>query len=271
MLIALAIGGFAASAGATAKRAVFLGVTTSTENSGLLAVLVDAFEASHQTELRAVTAGSGAVLSLAAHGDVDLVLVHSPVDEERFVAEGLGVERRPVMHNRFVIVGPEDDPADVAAKESAAGAFAAIAARHALFVSRGDQSGTHRAEQRLWRAAGIDIEGGDVGDWYRRSGAGQGATLNIAANLGAYALTDEATWETFNNRSGLAMLFSSDRPEMINRYSVILVNPARFPGINADGARRFADWLTSADGRAVISSFRANGRQLFHPADQASE
>ncbi len=244
---------------------LFLGVTTSTENSGLLAHLLQAFEADHGIEVRAVTAGSGAVLNLAARGDVDLVLVHAPEDEETFVDAGYGVDRRPVMRNRFVIVGPADDPAGVASQTTAAGALSAIAGEQALFLSRGDESGTHKAELRLWHAAGVDPAGEDGAAWYRESGSGQGATLNIAANTGAYALTDDATWATFGNPGGLRTLFTSDEPALTNIYSVIRVDPERHPGVNAEGALRLADWLTSREGQAAIGSFKVDGRPLFEP------
>ena len=180
---------------------LFLGVTTSTENSGLLAHLVAAFAADHDIQIRAVTAGSGAVLNLAARGDVDVILVHSPEDEDAFIESGYGVDRRPVMRNRFVIVGPKPDPAGIGEAGDAKDAFEAIAAERATFLSRGDESGTYKAELRLWQSIGIDPVAAD--GWYRQSGSGQGATLNIAANTGAYTLTDEATWATFGNRGGL--------------------------------------------------------------------
>ena len=250
---------------------LFLGVTTSIENSGLLAHLVEAFRAIHDSQIRAVTAGSGAVLNLAARGDVDAILVHSPGDEEAFIEAGYGVGRRPVMRNRFVIVGPKADPAGVRDAGDAASALAAIVASRALFLSRGDESGTHKAELRLWRAAGIDHAGAEVidaVDWYRESGSGQGATLNIAANTGAYALTDEATWATFGNPGELETLFAKDEPLLDNVYSIIRVNPERHPGLNAASASAFADWLTSKAGQAAIESFKAGGRTLFRAVDR---
>lgn len=247
-----------------------LGVTTSTENSGLLGHLLDAFDDSHDIEVRAVTAGSGAVLGLAERGDVDVVLAHAPDDETVFVANGYGIDRRAVMRNHFVIVGPDTDPAGIRAKVSAADAFRAIAENGALFVSRGDESGTHRAEQRIWQAAGVTVDSEELSTWYRESGAGQGATLNIAANTGAYVLTDEATWATFGNRGQLDLLYDGSEAAMNNVYSVIRVNPKRHPGVNAEGARLFADWLTSKAGRAAISSFKFDGRLLFWPEGEAA-
>ncbi len=248
---------------------LFLGVTTSTENSGLLAHLIDAFEVAHDIQIRAVTAGSGAVLNLAARGDVDIILVHSPEDEEAFVENGYGVDRRPLMRNRFVIVGPKADPAGVRGSNNVASAFAAVAEHRVLFLSRGDDSGTHQAERRIWRDAGLDPQGSrDAASrdgWYRESGSGQGATLNIAANTGAYTLTDEATWATFGNPGNLETLFSKDEPALDNVYSLIRVNPDRHPGLNAKDASILTDWLTSKAGRAAISSFKADGRSLFQP------
>ena len=259
---------------------LFLGITTSTENSGLLAHLIDAFEADHDVKIRAVTSGSGAILNLAARGDVDVVLVHSPADEKAFTAEGYGIDRRPVMRNRFVIVGPKADPAGIRSARDAVEAFTAIARSGALFLSRGDESGTHKAEHRLWQRAGIDPTA-DGGDWYRESGSGQGATLNITVNFGAYTLTDEATWATFGNPGDLETLFDDRGPRtetapdqagdpgldsgLDNVYSVIRVNPERHPGINAEDALVFADWLTSKAGQAAIASFTAGGRTLFQP------
>lgn len=249
---------------------LFLGVTTSTENSGLLAHLTEAFQADHDIQIRAVTAGSGAVLNLAARGDVDVILVHSPEDEDAFLQDGYGVDRRPVMQNRYVIVGPKSDPVGIQGVSDAATALAMIAASRALFLSRGDESGTHKAERRLWQAAGVDpsvFEHLDQGRaWYRESGSGQGATLNIAANTSAYTLTDEATWATFGNPGGLQELLARDEPLLRNIYSVIRVNPERHSGLNAEGALIFADWLTSEAGQAAISSFKAGGRSLFRPA-----
>lgn len=249
---------------AAEKTPLLLGVTTSTENSGLLAHLLSAFHQHHQIEVRAVTAGTGAILNMASRGDLSAVLVHAPDDEAAFVAEGYGIERRAVMHNRFVVVGPADDPAGIRDVSDAPGAFAAIAGQGALFLSRGDDSGTHRAEQRLWMAAGVDLGAQPSSTtWYRESGSGQGATLNIAVNLGAYCLTDEATWATFRNRGELITLFDRNERLLDNSYSIILVNPERFPKVNHTGATAFADWLTSDAGGAVISSFRIAGKQLF--------
>ncbi|MGI9491745.1 MAG: substrate-binding domain-containing protein [Geminicoccaceae bacterium] len=243
---------------------LLLGVTTSTDNSGLLDHLLQAFHEAHGIEIRAITAGTGAILNMASRGDVSAVLVHAPDDEKAFVAAGYGIDRRPVMRNRYVVVGPTSDPAGIADKTNAADAFAAIAQNGALFLSRGDESGTHKAEQRLWKAADVEL-GTEPSQniWYRESGSGQGSTLNIAVNLRAYCLTDEATWATFQNRGDLVTLFDRDDQLMDNLYSIILVNPERFPKVNHAGALMFADWLSSEAGQATISSFKINGKRLF--------
>ena len=252
------------SAETEGRQPFLIGVTTSTDNSGLLAHLLDQFSQLHDIDVRVVTAGTGAVLNMASRGDVSAVLVHAPEDEEAFVAEGFGIDRRSVMANRFFIVGPEKDPAGIGAASGVADAFAAIATSESLFLSRGDESGTHKAEQRLWKVAGVDL-GTDLklNAWYRESGAGQGATLNIAVNIDAYCLTDEATWATFQNRGELVTLYDRDDAMMKNLYSFIRVNPARFSNINSTDALIFADWLTSAEGRTAIESFKVDGRPLF--------
>lgn len=246
------------------RRPLLIGATTSIENSGLLAHLLQLFHQRHDIQIRAVIAGTGAILKMASRGDVSAVLVHAPEDEAAFVDAGYGVDRHLVMRNRFLIVGPAADPADIKTKASAADAFAAIARSASLFVSRGDGSGTHKAEQRLWRTANIDL-GTDatLNAWYRESGAGQGATLNIAVNLNAYCLVDEATWVTFKNHGNLKLLFDRDDAQMNNLYSIILVNPDRFPGVNGSDAAIFADWLTSPEGSGAINSFKTNGKRPF--------
>lgn len=242
-------------------QSLVLGATTSTDNSGLLNHLLPQFEAATGISVRVVIAGTGAVLKLAERGDVDVVLVHERAAEDAFVASGHGTDRRDVMHNDFVLVGPEDDPAKIAGFELAADALAQILRQRAPFLSRGDESGTHQAELRLWRRAGLDPHAA-TGGWYRASGAGMGATLNIATNMGAYTLTDRATWTSFHNREGLRLLVEGD-PSLHNPYGVIRVNPERFGEINAKAALAFADWLTGEDGRAAIESFRIDGTQVF--------
>ena len=243
---------------------VTLASTTSTENSGLLAVLTPAFEAESGVEVRVVVVGTGQALRLARQGDVDVVLVHDRKSEDRLVAEGWGVDRKDVMYNDFVLVGPEKDPARIRGGKDAPEALAKIREHRAVFVSRGDDSGTHKAELRLWADAGVDAST-DSGAWYRELGAGMGATLNTAAAMDAYTVVDRGTWLSFGNRGDLVVLVEGD-PRLVNPYGVILVNPARHPHVNHAGAQRFANWLVSAKGQEAIAAFRVSGQSLFHPS-----
>lgn len=260
LLVALA----APRAAAAGAPFVTLASTTSTENSGLLDAVLPRFTEATGIEVRVVVVGTGQALRLGRNGDVDVVLVHDRASEERFVAEGWGVARHPVMENDFVIVGPRADPAAVRGLADAAAAFAAIAETRAPFVSRADDSGTHKAELRIWRAAGVDPTEAS-GAWYRETGSGQGATLNTAAGLGAYALADRGTWLSFRNRGDLALLVEGD-PRLRNPYGAIRVNPERHPHVKAAEGRALVEWLTRAEGRAAIGAFRVDGEVLFHPA-----
>ncbi len=245
-------------------RSVTLASTTSTDNSGLFRHLLPRFEAATGVRVRVVAVGTGAALRLGERGDADLVLVHDRAAEEAFVAAGHGVDRRLVMANDFVVVGPRADPAGVGGGRDAAAALRTIARAKAPFVSRGDDSGTHKAELRLWQAAGVDPHPAS-GRWYQESGSGMGAALNLAAGRGAYTLADRGTWLSFENRRDLAVLVEGD-PRLLNPYGVILVNPARHPHVRAGLARALADWLTSPEGQAAIGAFRVAGEQLFRPA-----
>ncbi|MFQ5971331.1 MAG: substrate-binding domain-containing protein, partial [Alphaproteobacteria bacterium] len=230
---------------------ITLAATTTTDNSGLLAFLLPRFEAATGIKVRVVVQGTGAVLRLGQSGDVDVMLVHDPQSETAFMASGAGWIRREVMASEFLIVGPDADPAGIRGLDDADLALRRIAEARALFASRADDSGTHKAEQRLWRAAGVDPRSAS-GEWYRETGAGMGATLNIASGLGAYALTENATWLSFGNRKGLEALVAGD-PRFINPYGIIVVNPSRHPHVREVAARRFVDWLTSAPGQAAIA------------------
>ena len=243
---------------------IVLASTTSTENSGLLAAILPRFERRTGIAVRVVAVGTGQAIRLAERGDADVLLVHHRPSEEDFVARGYGLERREVMHNDFVVVGPRADPAGVAGMDDVARALARVAARRAIFVSRGDDSGTHKREMALWRAAKVDPRGAS-GRWYRETGSGMGATLNIAATLDAYALSDRATWLRFANKQALAVLVAGDR-RLFNPYGAIVVDPARHPHVPGRLANRFVDWLTSSEGRAAIAAFRIDGRQAFFPA-----
>ena len=241
--------------------------TTSTEQSGLFGHILPLFTQKTGIEVKVVALGTGQALEVGRRGDADVVLVHDRASEERFVADGFATERREVMYNDFVIVGPGADPAGIAGSADAAAALAKIAAARAPFASRGDDSGTHKAERRFWKAAGVDatrLEGAGAGDWYRSTGSGMGPTLNTAAGMNAYTLADRGTWLSFANRQDLTVLVEGDE-RLFNPYGVMVVNPDRHPHVNAAAARRFVDWLVSPEGQAAIAGFTINGEQLFFP------
>lgn len=239
-----------------------LAVTTSLESSGLLRPLLRAFEAEYDIDVQAIVAGSGTALRYAENGDVDAVIAHSREDELRLVASGALVKRTEFMFNRFLIVGPRDDPAGIAAIDDGVAALRQISQAETLFISRGDTSGTHRREQALWREAGINPR--NQHGFYRETGSGMGATLNIAAELSAYTLSDEGSWSHFANRRDLVALLVSDR-RFLNPYAVSLSAAA----INRDAAEAFCHWLLSERGGAVIAAYRADDQQVFFPFDNA--
>ncbi len=261
-LAATAIASTALPASA-AERFITLASTTSTENSGFFGYVLPRFTAATGIGVRVVAVGTGAALRLGRRGDVDVVLVHAREAELRFIAAGHGIERRDVMYNDFVVVGPDGDPAGVRGSKDVADALRRVAATRAPFASRGDDSGTHMAERRYWKDAATDPKPGS-GVWYFEAGAGMGATLNLAAAKGAYVLSDRATWLSFKNRAGLAIAVEGD-PRLFNPYGVILVNPTRHPHIKSADGMRFIEWLTSDAGRAAIAGFRLAGRQVFFP------
>lgn len=239
--------------------------TTSTQNSGLYDHLLPQFEAETGVEVRVVAVGTGQAIKNARNGDGDVLLVHAKAAEEAFVAEGFGVSRQDVMYNDFVVVGPAADPAGVALdgapSNDVGDALAKIAAAEAVFASRGDDSGTHKAELRLWRAEALSpVSGG----WYRETGSGMGATLNAAVAMDAYALTDRATWTAFGNKGTHRIVVEGD-PQLFNQYGVILVHPERHPSVKAAAGQAFIDWLVSERGQAAIADYRLEGRQLFFP------
>jgi tungstate transport system substrate-binding protein len=263
LMLLMALAGAACSD--SAQRFITLASTTSTRDSGFFDSVLPLFEAKTGIEVRVVAVGTGRALRLAEKGDVDAVLVHDRPSELQFVAEGHGIDRREVMYNDFLVIGPSADPAKVRGGGDAATAFARIAESGAIFTSRGDDSGTHKAELRLWEAAGVDARA-HSGSWYRETGSGMGATLNTASELGAYLLADRGTWVSFKNRGDLQVLVEGD-PRLRNVYGAILVNPERHPHVKSEEARVFADWLVSEEGRAAIEGFRLGGTQLFHPVD----
>ncbi|EEE46767.1 substrate-binding domain-containing protein [Roseibium alexandrii] len=237
--------------------------TTSTQNSGLFDDLLPKFTAKTGIDVRVVAVGTGQAIRNAANGDGDVLFVHSKPSEEKFVADGLGVSRADVMYNDFVIVGPANDPAGVAGTNNVAKALTKIASSKSIFASRGDDSGTHKAELRLWKASGIDPSE-DSGTWYRETGSGMGATLNTGTGMGAYVMTDRATWIAFGNKGTHQIVVEGD-PNMFNQYGVILVNPEAHPHVRADMAQRFIDWLLSSEGQAAIADYQVDGQQLFFP------
>ena len=253
----------AGAAGASAGEFIVLASTTSTRNSGLFDRILPLFEAESGIAVRVVAVGTGQALRLARNGDADVLLVHHRVSEEAFVAEGHGTARFDLMYNDFVLVGPADDPAGVAGARDAAAALRAIADREAPFLSRGDDSGTHKRERALWEAAERDAAAAS-GTWYREAGQGMGATLNTASMMAAYTLTDRATWLKQRDALDLRLLLADDS-RLRNQYGVIAVSPAAHPHVRAAAARRFVDWLLSPAGQAAIGAVSIDGERLFTP------
>lgn len=242
---------------------IMLASTTSTANSGLFGHLLPVFEARTGIHVRVVAVGTGQALRLARAGDADVLLVHHRPSEAQFVADGFGVKRFAVMYNDFVVVGPTADPAGIRGGHDVVAALKRIADTQAPFVSRGDDSGTHKKERGLWRAAGVDIAAAS-GTWYRETGSGMGATLNTAAAMDGYALADRGTWLSFRNRKGLAVLAEGDK-RLFNPYGVILVNPKVHPHVKAKEGQAFIDWLTGPQGQQAIAAFTVGGEPLFTP------
>jgi tungstate transport system substrate-binding protein len=254
----------AAAFGARAEeRFITVASTTSTEQSGLFGHLLPAFTKKTGIEVRVVAVGTGQALKLGERGDADVVFVHDTPSELEFVAAGWGVDRREVMYNDFVLIGPKSDPAHVSGGHDIVAAYNVIAAAKAPFLSRGDDSGTNKAELRLWKDAGIDVKAAS-GSWYRETGSGMGATLNSAAAMSAYTLSDRGTWLSFKNRQDLAIVVEGDK-RLFNQYGVMLVNPARHPTVKKEWGMAFIDWLTAPEGQQTIAGYKINGEQLFFP------
>jgi tungstate transport system substrate-binding protein len=245
------------------EQSIVVASTTSTQDSGLFGHLLPIVRARTGIEVRVVSQGTGQALDTARRGDADVVLVHDAEAEQRFVAEGFGVTRHPVMYNDFLIAGPAADPARIRGSKDVVKALQAIAAGRFVFISRGDRSGTHQAELRLWSAAGIQVDPATA-RWYRSVGQGMGPVLNMASASDAYVLTDRATWVSFRNKGTLQPLVEGD-PRLFNQYGVILVNPLRHPHVKAGPGQRFIDFLLSREGQRAIGEFRVEGQQLFHP------
>ncbi|NJD26208.1 MAG: extracellular solute-binding protein [Betaproteobacteria bacterium] len=248
------------------ERTITVASTTSTEQSGLFAHLLPACERETGIKVRVVALGTGQALDTGRRGDADVVFVHDKAAEEKFIAEGYGVERREVMYNDFILVGPKDDPAKVAGKDILAalrGIAAVDPAKRPVFISRGDKSGTHAAELRYWKAAGVDLDA-IKGPWYRDTGSGMGPALNMAAAANAYILADRGTWLAFRNKGDLAILVEGDT-RLFNQYGVVLVNPAKHPHVKSADGQHFIDWLVSPAGQKAIADYKIGGEQLFFP------
>jgi tungstate transport system substrate-binding protein len=246
-----------------AERWITVASTTSTENSGLFGYILPQFQQATGIEVRVVAVGTGQAIKNAERGDADVLFVHHKPSEEQFVAQGFGVERHEVMYNDYVLLGPQSDPAGIKGMKDGVAALAQIAAQQAPFVSRGDDSGTHKLELSLWEATGIDVKKAS-GSWYREAGAGMGATLNLASGLDGYTISDRGTWISFKNKGGLALLAEGD-PRLFNQYGVTLVNPAKHTHVKAKEGQAFIDWLLSDQGQKAIAEFRIEDEQMFFP------
>jgi len=254
----------ASAATDTPSSIIRLATTTSTENSGLLKYLLPRFTEVTGYKVHVIAVGTGKALRMGRDGDVDVVLVHAPAAEKKFVTEGYGEERYPVMYNDFVIIGPASDPAGISKANNAADAIQRIAEQSAVFVSRGDDSGTHKKEKGLWSNAGLEPKG----SWYREAGQGMGKVIQIASELGGYTLADRGTWIAYQNKTSLQLLFQGD-PVLHNPYGIIAVNPQRYPDANHIGAQALIDWMTSESGQALINEYKIAGFQLFTPSASA--
>ncbi|QOZ08290.1 substrate-binding domain-containing protein [Bradyrhizobium sp. CCBAU 51765] len=244
-------------------RTITVASTTSTEQSGLFGHLLPLFSKAEGISVKVVAVGTGQALDIGRRGDADVVFVHDRAAEDKFMSEGQGVKRFDVMYNDFIIVGPKSDPAKIAGGKDVADALRKIAGAKAPFISRGDKSGTHAAELRLWKEAGVDL-GAGKDNWYREIGQGMGPALNMASSSNAYLLSDRGTWLSFKNRGELAVLTEGDK-RLFNQYGVMLVNPARHPNVKAKDGQAFIDWLVSPKGQEAIAGYKVGGEQLFFP------
>jgi len=262
LIAAILVATFAAPVPAQDK-SIVVASTTSTQDSGLFGHILPMFKAKTGIDVKVVAQGTGQALDTARRGDADVVFVHAKAQEEKFIADGFGVKRYPVMYNDFVLIGPKDDPAGIKGTKDVTAAFRTIKDKGVSFVSRGDKSGTHTAELNLWKAAGIDIAQ-DKGAWYKEIGQGMGAALNTAASMNGYVLADRGTWLAFKNRGDLEILVEGDR-RLFNQYGIILVNPAQHPHVKADLGQAFIDWVVSPEGQQAIADYKIGGQQLFFP------
>jgi len=262
LVIAAAALVFAGQASAQDK-SIVVASTTSTQDSGLFGHILPMFKARTGIDVKVVAQGTGQALDTARRGDADVVFVHAKSAEEKFLAEGFGVKRYPVMYNDFVLIGPKGDPAGIKGSKDIVAALGAIRAKGADFISRGDKSGTHLAELNLWKVAGIDIAK-DKGPWYKEIGQGMGAALNTASASNAYVLADRGTWLSFKNRGDLVIAVEGDK-RLFNQYGVMLVNPEKHPSVKKDLGQQLIDWLVSSEGQRAIADYKINGEQLFYP------
>lgn len=258
-LLAITINGSQALA---QEKSIVVSSTTSTEQSGLFGFILPIFKMKTGIDVKVVAVGTGQALDIGRRGDADVVFVHDKPAEELFVQEGYSTKRNEVMYNDFVLIGPKSDPAKVAGGKDIQVAFQKIAAAQAPFVSRGDKSGTHAAELRYWKGAGIAVSPSQA--WYKETGSGMGPALNTASAMNGYILADRATWLSFKNRGDLAILVQGD-PKLFNQYGVMLVNPAKYPAVKKAEGQAFIDWITSKNGQDVIASYQIGGEQLFFP------
>jgi tungstate transport system substrate-binding protein len=245
------------------EKSIVVASTTSTQDSGLFGHILPMFKAKTGIDVKVVAQGTGQALDTARRGDADVVFVHAKPAEEKFLSEGFGVKRYPVMYNDFVLIGPKADPAGIKGSKDIVAALGAIKTKGADFISRGDKSGTHQAEMNLWKVAGIDIAK-DKGPWYKEIGQGMGAALNTASASNAYVLADRGTWLSFKNRGDLVIAVEGDK-RLFNQYGVMLVNPEKHPSVKKDLGQQFIDWLVSAEGQKAIADYKINGEQLFYP------
>jgi len=252
-----------ASSALAADPSILVQSTTSTQNSGFYDYILPIYKSETGVTVNVVAVGTGQAIKNAQNCDADVLLVHAKAAEEKFVADGFGVARSDLMYNDFVIVGPAADPAAIAGGKDVVASFKTIAEKKALFASRGDDSGTNKAELKLWDKAGIDTKAVS-GDWYRSTGSGMGATLNASVGMGAYTISDRATWISFGNKGDYQITVEGD-PVLFNQYGIILVNPEKCPSVKADLGQQFIDWLTSPHGQELIADFKLDGKQLFFP------
>jgi tungstate transport system substrate-binding protein len=263
-IVALGVSVLAAASAVDARdQSIVVASTTSTQDSGLFGHILPLFKAKTGIDVKVVSQGTGQAIDTGRRGDADVVFVHAKAQEEKFVGDGFGVKRFDVMYNDFVLVGPKSDPAGVAGTDDIVAALQAIQSKAIPFVSRGDKSGTHSAELRLWKMAGLDPSGSKP-SWYREIGQGMGAALNTAAAMGAYVLSDRGTWLSFKNRDALRISVEGDK-RLFNQYGIILVNPIKHAHVKKEAGQAFVDWIISKEGQSAIAGHKINGDQLFFP------